>query len=135
VVFGSDDGRVHAVDAGSGEPRWSVQTGAPVFASPAIDRDLVYVGSRDGSFLAMDLLTGEVAWATDLVEVLSSAAVTPQRVYVGSSDGNLYVLNRADGSVVTQLPVGASVWTSPAVVEGWLYFGAHDSNIHAYRLG
>ena len=62
------------------------------------------------------------------------AAIDDERIYVGSSDGNLYVLDRADGSTIAQLPTGEMVWTSPALVDGFLYFGAHDGQIHAYRV-
>ena len=97
---------------------------------------VIYVGSRDGGFLALDgaSATGEIIWATDLTEVLSSAAITEERIYVGSSDGNLHVLDRQSGQSLHQLPVGDLVWTSPVVVDDHLFFGAHDGNIHAYNL-
>lgn len=134
IAFGADDGRVYNIDLETGELNWLVASAAPVFATPAVDDGIVYVGSRDGSFAAIEADTSEVVWATDLTEVLGSAAIDDERIYVGSSDGNLYVLDRADGSTIAQLPTGEMVWTSPALVDGFLYFGAHDGQIHAYRV-
>ena len=105
-----------------------------MFATPAVSKGVVYIGSRDGSFQAIDSVTGVAAWTIDLSEVLSSAAIAGDQIYVGSSDGNLYVLNRADGSEVAALPVGELVWTPPAVVNGHLFFGTHDNNLHGYAL-
>ena len=134
VVFGSDDGRIYAVDAQTGESRWNIQTAAPVFATPAVVGGEVIIGSRDGSLLSIAASSGVALWGVDLREVLSSAAVDAERIYVGSSDGTLHVLDR-DGTPLTQLRVGELVWTSPAVVDDHLFFGAHDGNVYGYRVG
>src|SRR4051794_5060087 len=47
LVFGSDDGFVHAVDARTGAERWRFRTGGAVRSSPAIVGGSVYVASRD----------------------------------------------------------------------------------------
>jgi outer membrane protein assembly factor BamB len=49
LVFGdSADGRVIALDATTGETRWTFFTGAPVRFAPALYKDQVYVVSDDG---------------------------------------------------------------------------------------
>ena len=53
LYFGSDDGKVYAIDVNSGEARWSFQTGGEVRSSPAIGDGAIYVGSRDGFIYAL----------------------------------------------------------------------------------
>lgn len=69
VVFASNDGTVHAVDAATGEGRWTYAL-APaaetvsrnIYAAPIIVEGVVYVGVRR-ELVALDLQSGEVIWS------------------------------------------------------------------------
>ena len=41
---------------------WKFNTAGPVFGSPVISEGLVYVGSLDSVFYALNLSTGNVQW-------------------------------------------------------------------------
>ena len=60
VYVGSRDGRLYAIDAGSGKVEWSAPTGGPILSSPATDARAgrVVVGSEDMHVYAFDLATG-----------------------------------------------------------------------------
>ncbi|HWX87575.1 MAG TPA: PQQ-binding-like beta-propeller repeat protein, partial [Solirubrobacteraceae bacterium] len=67
VFLGNTDGRVYAYDASSGKLDWAVQTGAYVYASPAVTNapglgPTVYVGSYDGTFYALNARSGHIDW-------------------------------------------------------------------------
>jgi outer membrane protein assembly factor BamB len=67
VFLGNTDGRVYAYDASSGKLDWAVQTGAYVYASPAVTNapglgPSVYVGSYDGTFYALNARSGQIEW-------------------------------------------------------------------------
>jgi len=67
VFLGNTDGRVYGYDAASGKLDWAVQTGAYVYASPAVTNapglgPTVYVGSYNGSFYAFNARSGHVRW-------------------------------------------------------------------------
>ena len=71
VVFASDDGRVHAVEAATGVARWTVdladgvdRTQAALWAPPTIRDGVVYVGIQR-RMAALDLATGEAVWTDD----------------------------------------------------------------------
>ena len=51
IFFGDVAGKFFAVD-GAGQLKWSYATAGPIFSSPAIMRDRVYVGSSDGFLYA-----------------------------------------------------------------------------------
>ena len=62
LFLAGTDGKVHALDAGTGLQRWMYQTGGPVLASPTIAGGRVYVGSGDGWIYALDATSGQLLW-------------------------------------------------------------------------
>jgi len=53
VYVGSSDGHLYALDASTGEERWSFETDGEVISSPAVVDGTVYVGSNDGHLYAL----------------------------------------------------------------------------------
>jgi outer membrane protein assembly factor BamB len=53
VLFGSDDGNLHAADAIVGVLEWFLRTGDRVITSPAVVAVLVYVESPHGNLYAV----------------------------------------------------------------------------------
>jgi outer membrane protein assembly factor BamB len=79
VFLGNTDGRVYAYDAGTGKLDWAVQTGAYVYASPAITSapglgPTIYVGSYSGTFYAINARSGRVSWTFDAHGRISGSA-------------------------------------------------------------
>ena len=142
VFVGSDDHRVHAVDATTGEVVWQVETGGTVFSSPTISvvDDILYVGSDDHHLRALRCADGRELWRTDLGgRVLGSPALVGDHLYVGGEGsggelpGALFAVDRRDGRILWRHEVGATVWSSPTVLGDSLWFGAHDGRIRRLR--
>jgi outer membrane protein assembly factor BamB len=69
--------------------------------SPAVIADgVVYIGSSDKSFYAIDLKTGAEKWHAELGIMTAPAGVNGDRVYIGNSDGEFFCLERATGKKV-----------------------------------
>jgi polyvinyl alcohol dehydrogenase (cytochrome) len=88
VVFGSWDRHVHAVDARTGERRWTFDTRGGVDASPAIVDGFVYIGDSAGWLYKLALTDGKEAWSVLLdpepaTHVYSSPLVHQGVVYLG----------------------------------------------------
>jgi outer membrane protein assembly factor BamB len=62
VLYAGDDGKVRAIDAATGLPRWSFRTGGPILQPPTIAGGMAYVGSGDGYVYAIDAGSGELVW-------------------------------------------------------------------------
>jgi hypothetical protein len=61
VILGSSaDGRVTALDAATGEPRWTYFTDAPVRLAPAVWKDRVFVASDDGCLYCLAAADGSL---------------------------------------------------------------------------
>ncbi len=114
VYLGNTDGRVYAYDAGSGRLDWAVQTGAYVYASPAVTNapglgPTVYIGSYDGTFYALDARSGHVSWKFNAHGRISgSATIIGRTVYLANlADHNTYGLGISTGRLRFEMNTGA----------------------------
>jgi outer membrane protein assembly factor BamB len=137
VYFGSGDGNVYALDAGSGAVKWKFQTADVVHASPAIADGRLYVGSWDTYFYALDATTGAEVWRFktgddpeihNQVGIQSSATVANGVVYFGCRDSKFYALDAATGKQIWMFSnKGSWVITSPVVQDGKVFMATSDT--------
>ena len=116
VYFGSDDGRVYAVATATGLLRWSTETGGPVRSTPAVAGGVVYVVSYDGRLYALDAATGDRRWAF---------RTQGERAFEAKG---LHGMQPAGQTFFDPYDVFLS---SPAVVDGVVYFGSGDGRVYA----
>jgi outer membrane protein assembly factor BamB len=97
VFAGSSDERfLQAVDARTGKERWRVGTERPVWSSPGIAEDLVYVGDGSGSIYALDRATGQERWRHKAGRrILSSPTLADGLLLIGNDDGSVYAIRDA----------------------------------------
>lgn len=136
--------------------QWKFHTNGRVIASPAALNGVVYVGSTDGNFYAIDAKSGTLKWKfeTKAWEV-SSPTIVGGAVYFLSYDGHLYGLDAASGQVKWKFATGGEKhyagthlhflqpaaesmpdpWdfylSSPAIWNGTVYFGSSDGYVYA----
>jgi outer membrane protein assembly factor BamB len=126
--------------------KWKFTTGDHVYASPAVVGGLVYVGSVDTNFYALDAETGHEQWrfrAGGLIR--SSAAVVDGSAYFASHDGFLYSLHASDGREIWRCRIAEKnpsanfgdisltynnrFDSSPTFADGVIYIGSPDKLI------
>ncbi len=114
VFLGNTDGRVYAYDAATGKLDWAVQTGAYVYASPAVTNapglgPTIYIGSYDGTFYALNARSGHVAWEYDAHGRISGSATIVGRVVYFADLGThrTYGLGISTGRPVFEANTGA----------------------------
>jgi outer membrane protein assembly factor BamB len=87
---------VHAVDAATGEKRWSradvANCGPHLTASEYVDQPVLYAGDDAGRVLDLDPETGETRWTVDIYGAVSTFAFRPPTLYVGTEGGEVYAL-------------------------------------------
>ena len=139
-----------------GGVKWAFATGGPIVASPAIADGVVYIASLDAQLYAVDQETGKEKWKfKSRMPIASSVAVAGNAVYFVSSTGALAALDAGTGtpkwvfaaefekrfeaknlhgypSAAQTIPDAWDLFTSsPAVVNGKVYFGSGDGNVYA----
>jgi eukaryotic-like serine/threonine-protein kinase len=126
------------------QPAWTFQTGGPIYSSPTLDRDMVYVGSGDGHLYAVDAATGAERWRFRTEGAVdSSPAVAEGAVYALSNDGSLYAVDAETGALRWSFETAGErkldFWdfylADPLVHEGLVVFGSGDGNIYAVDAG
>ena len=150
-VYAADAfGVVEALSVATGERIWQARVGSPAggllgsfvfwsrdndggsFVTGGIhaDAERVFLGTKDGEFIALRAEDGVELWRTQMSsEVLAPSATDAERVFVMTLDGRLTALSASDGSRVwsydTQVPVltlrgtGAPVYSEPLVFAGF----------------
>lgn len=66
VFAGGTDGRLHGIDATTGEVLWTRTFDGVIAAAPLAAGDLVYVGTYRNELVAVDAATGEEQWRHEL---------------------------------------------------------------------
>jgi polyvinyl alcohol dehydrogenase (cytochrome) len=140
LFVGAWDGRYHALDTDTGEPKWKFDAG--ITAEPRWNlRDLrstaeyhqgkIYFGTGEGDVHCVDTATGRSIWKTRVdpdpnTNISSSPAVYGNRVFVGTSGDHAQIacLDTETGAVRWRFYIlpdrengGGSVWTAAAVDE------------------
>jgi outer membrane protein assembly factor BamB len=114
VFLGNTDGRVYAYDAATGRLDWAYQTGAYVYASPAVTSapglgPTIYIGSYDGTFYALNARTGRVEWTYEAGGKISgSATIVGRYVYFADLGTHTsYGLGLSTGRVAFKMDTGS----------------------------
>jgi len=90
-------------------------------------RGLVYVGSREGSLLAIDATTGDVRWERDLGGPVSSIPVLTadeagETLFVGTDNGELFAFDPETVTERWRYATDGRIRNTALVVEGVVYF-------------
>lgn len=124
--------------------KWGVATTGTVSASPAVatinGTSMVFIGSWNGSFYALNAVTGTQIWSfpIDIIPPCSrnscrigssaSVDVANNLVFFGAENAYLYALNAQTGALVWKQQLGdpadgAEVWSSPVFYKGMVLVG------------
>jgi len=131
----SDTSTLYAVDANSGSAVMSLKYNRwPLFSSPAIAGNMLYMGSHEGKLIAIDLAAQKTAWTfqTD-GSIQNGAAYTKQDgtpKYEAAFTDDFYETMVI--GVNKMMTVGA-VLSSPVVVDNVIYVGSADGNLYALK--
>lgn len=148
VYIGGWDARVYALDAMTGDVRWSTETDAQIVSSASlVEGDLtatgqpaIVIGTNGGSLYQLDAATGDVNWRARSNERLGSGReyfyATPTvaygRVYIGNTDGWMYAFGAETGKLLWAKEAGTYVYTAAVAAEGTIYIGTYDGYVVAY---
>ena len=133
VLFATSDSSLyHAVDVTTGKSVYRQQSKAYIFSSPAVAGDVVLIGVLNGTLEARDLNTGALLWEYQVEKSKQNKGwlLTSERKF--NTPLLFYSTWREAPIVATerQLSVG-SIFSSPLVVNGVVYFGSTDGYLYA----
>jgi len=110
--------------------------GAQFLTIPALDANLVYVGSRDKHLHAVNRTSGQPAWKFKTGgRVESAPLVFDDAVVFGSSDGRLYAVDKQTGREIWRLDLGEKLAVAPAFAAGRIVIGGGDGTMFVIEGG
>ena len=131
----SDSGMLYGLDAKTGAQLFSLDFKHwPMFSSPAIAENMLYVGSQIGKLYAIDLGTHQIAW-----EFATEGNKRNGATYIKADGAPNYEAAFTDFfyndmviGVDKMMSLGV-ILTSPVVADGTVYIGSVDGNVYALR--
>lgn len=150
LVFATNRGTLHVVNARTGEAAWppfEASRGIP--AAPLVRESVIYATSLDHFLYAVDLSTGELRWSLDLDHGLATtpAWIDGGWLALGTNRGDVVAVDVACREVVWRYSVNDgrpdmygrpyAVLGGPVAREGIVYVGAGDGRLYAlpWHLG
>lgn len=129
-----DVGVIQALDAASGELKWTHWEFFGVLSSPAVAHGVAYLPYWGLGLYALDANNGDVLWQyLTYANNKSTPAVDDESVYYcGWESQTIYALNAATGELRWQYLTDGLIASSPAVANGVLYAGSEDGNLYAF---
>jgi outer membrane protein assembly factor BamB len=119
---------------------WKFKTDGRVYSSPLIAGDMIYFGSGDHHFYALNKESGAQQWVFKTSgAVHSSAAIKGNALYFGSTDGKLYAIDKNTGQMIWSFSSAGEklygLWdyylSSPVVDEENVYWGSGDGHLYS----
>jgi eukaryotic-like serine/threonine-protein kinase len=152
VYLSTLTGSVYALDAATGQTKWSVKLDGNIVSSPIVVNNVVYAGSDSNYIYALNASNGSVIWRFDAgvgneTVVTRSVAVANGIVYGSASDlvdhSYLFAINASNGQQIWRVKVHDQLFTDVQDVNGVLYFASSaivqqggprttDSYVYAY---
>lgn len=148
---------LYALDANDGRVLWQFESDwrsneMPnlIHGTPAVANGVVYFGSENGWFFALNKDNGQVIWkkiitkgtktparqarSPGLVGVSAAPALGYGKIFVGTWEGKFLALDQKDGTVLWEYPYGTEGTNSSAVLaDGKVCLGSHYE--YFYCLG
>jgi eukaryotic-like serine/threonine-protein kinase len=130
----SDTALLHIADAETGEPIDAIKFHWPIFASPSIAGNTLYVAGQDGKLVALDLNSRKPLWT------FQSEASRQNLPALSKPDGSpnyeaAFTSNFYDDMLVGigKLHTAGAMLASPVISGGIVYIGTADGNLYALQ--
>ena len=119
---------------------WKFKTSGIIYASPVIYNDILYIGSFDSSFYAIDIKTGTEKWHYKTGDKIYTTPIKYNNILCFESGNILYGLNlegellwkftRFEGSCVNQHDEWDYYRSSPTLVDNIAYIGSENGVVY-----
>ncbi len=137
-AFGTHQGELVALWAGSGAVRWRKTIG-PSESSPLVYGNTVYVGDWDGNVSAYSATSGRHWWTFHAGgQVKDGLAYANGRVFFGAYDSHVYALGARTGKLVWKATAQprfgqtGTFYATPAVAYDRVYIGSTDGKVYSF---
>ncbi len=139
VIFGSNDGVLHAIDKISGKIIWSYTTENQIAGSANVwttgTRSGIIVGSYDYFLHCVEPATGKLLWKVETENYVNGTpSISNGKIVFGGCDGILRIVEPLTGKETDTIDIGVYIASSPALSAGLAYFGDYNGTKYCMNL-
>jgi outer membrane protein assembly factor BamB len=110
--------------------RWKFETKESVEGTAAIVNGVVYVGSMDEHFYALDLATGKEKWKVKAGPFKAPPSVRNGRIYLGDLDGRFHCFDAASGKELWSFATESEISGGASFAGDTVLFGSGDETLY-----
>jgi outer membrane protein assembly factor BamB len=136
LYIGTSDGFVRC--RFRGDDAWVWKAGGSILAAPYLAGETLYVPAADGKLTALNRITGEVRWETDVHEELTTTPVlADDKIFVSSSEESVTAIEAKTGKLLWKFhrdaPPGFTIRGNarPQVAHKTVFAGFADGTVAA----
>lgn len=133
AYLGTTDGRLHAVDAGTGKRRWRSSRDASIVAPPAVADGTLVAATTEGTVRAVSAANGDERWTVGGGRAVRAAPVVANgRVHVAEAGGLVRALDVETGEGLWTVDLSDGIYGAPAVRDGRVYHATAGGAVVAH---
>lgn len=137
LYSGTEAGDFYCIDL-RGQVRWRFKAKRAVTGSAIISQEMIFFGSVDATFYALDIKSGFVIWRFRLGKAsISTPCMIENLLFTGAIDNSIYCIEKNSAKEVWRFSTEHQVTGSPIIHKDSLYCGSVDGNLYCleYRTG
>ena len=136
VFLGCKNGRFFALDAKTGEVKWTFEAGGPIRHTAGYADGKVFFAAFDGCVYALGAGAGKELWVFNSGRrhgFSTAVLLVGDKVYAVDRGGRLFCVKQSDGKEVWHYDAEAPVSQCPAYNAGGIYFADEHMQVHAVK--
>lgn len=125
--------------------QWKYSTNGEIFAHPVIKGDMIFIGSMDSVFYALDKTSGERIWSVRTNAPIQSTALTYKKTVYIKSGNSAFAIGQKKGELIWSYAAKPMQQTgkmdpwdfhsgSPAINDSLIYFGFQNGQVLGFDL-
>ncbi|MFC1865304.1 PQQ-binding-like beta-propeller repeat protein [Chloroflexota bacterium] len=151
IYFASSGGELIKKSAENGSQEWFIPfeaessgsllgcgggtTVIPIYGTPAIEGEKIYVATFSGSISAFNT-DGASIWEypganEDSHAFIGGPVVGNGKVYAAAANGIIYALDANTGGLLWKMELEEDVWAAPSIQDNALYIGTYNKKVYA----
>jgi len=134
VFVGDISGVLHALDAESGDKKWTFNAKGTIDNSPNIDVQTkrVIVGSQYGTLFALEAATGKLVWGYETDDQIRCfPSISDRHCFVAGCDAHLHVINLDTGTGLHRIPLDSPTGSTPLLSGDFAFVGTEGNEFLA----